>query len=259
MRDYDRVRAWYATTAGLRAGRAQPCGTGAWAILTPEWAHSYAHNALLLTRDHGPEQVLDWVDDTLGGAGIAHRQVTAFCALAPHTRDGLAAAGYEVHDEVLMARPVDSGPLAASAVAVEQTHPGDPEVQQLQERLWREEWLPTASDETVSHLVGRRTELDRAGSVRALVVRTEGELVATIDVCIREGIAELDALATLADHRGRGYGQALMSRGVAAATAAGCDLVVLTALAADWPRDWYARMGFTELGPVTEATLDNAP
>jgi GNAT superfamily N-acetyltransferase len=86
------------------------------------------------------------------------------------------------------------------------------------------------------------------------VVRAGGSPVACLDVTVRDGIAELDGLATLQPYRGRGYGQALMARGVAYAADAGCELVVLTALVEDWPREWYARHGFTTLGPATEAT-----
>ena len=50
------------------------------------------------------------------------------------------------------------------------------------------------------------------------------------------------------DHRGRGHGDALVARALELAGAAGCDLVVLEASADDWPRHWYARRGFAEVG-----------
>jgi hypothetical protein len=39
---------------------------------------------------------------------------------------------------------------------------------------------------------------------------------------------------------------------VGLAAAAGCDLVVLEAVADDWPRNWYARRGFEVVGSVWE-------
>jgi GNAT superfamily N-acetyltransferase len=48
--------------------------------------------------------------------------------------------------------------------------------------------------------------------------------------------------------RGRGYGDAGLARCLELAAGAGCDLVVLEAAADDWPRTWYARRGFTEVG-----------
>jgi GNAT superfamily N-acetyltransferase len=52
------------------------------------------------------------------------------------------------------------------------------------------------------------------------------------------------------DARGRGYADAVLARALDLAAAAGCDLVVLEAAAADWPRHWYARRGFEELGSI---------
>lgn len=252
---YDRARAWYAETVRLRAHRVEAYGPSAWAIRTPQWPSSYAHNALVLTADPGPDTTLAWVERAL--SGLAHRQVLAFCPMSDATVAGLAGAGYEIQPEVLMARPGAAPPLAVPAVAVDQVDPYAAEVQALQDRLWREEWLPDASQQMVDELVDRRSELDRAGEAVTLVVHDdeEGGLpVACLDVTVRDGIAELDGLATLASYRGRAYGQALMARGFSHAVAAGADLVALTALVEDWPRHWYARLGFDTLGPATEAT-----
>jgi GNAT superfamily N-acetyltransferase len=248
---YALARSWYATTMALRATTAEQLAPGAVALRTPQWPRSYAHNALVLTEDPGAERTLELADAAL--AGLGHRQVLALCPLAEATTRGLRDAGYEVQPEVLMAR--GTAPLGIEPGAVvEQLDPYSDEVQVLQDRLWREEWLPGAPDETVAQLVDRRSELDRAGEAVTFVVRAGGSPVACLDVTVRDGIAELDGLATLQPYRGRGYGQALMARGVAYAADAGCELVVLTALVEDWPREWYARLGFTTLGSATEAT-----
>jgi ribosomal protein S18 acetylase RimI-like enzyme len=57
----------------------------------------------------------------------------------------------------------------------------------------------------------------------------------------------IDAVETLPDHQGRGHGNALVAQALALAGRAGCDLVTLEADAADWPRHWYARHGFSEV------------
>lgn len=260
---YDRAREWYAATMALRATTAERLAPGAVAIRTPRWPASYAHNALVLTGDPGTAATLALAERAL--AGLGHRQVLALCPLAEATTTGLQEAGYEIQPEVLMARASALGPLdppgpASASALVEQVDPYSDAVQALQERLWREEWLPGAPDETVAQLVDRRSELDRAGEAVTFVARdgitagTHADPVACLDVTVREGVAELDGLATLQPHRGNGYGQALMARGVAYAADSGADLVVLTALVEDWPRTWYARLGFTTLGPATEAT-----
>ena len=48
--------------------------------------------------------------------------------------------------------------------------------------------------------------------------------------------------------RGRGHAGAVLARCLDLAAGAGCDLVVLEAVADDWPRHWYARHGFEGVG-----------
>jgi GNAT superfamily N-acetyltransferase len=216
------------------------------------------HNALLLTGDPGPEAVLAWSEQAC--AGLSHRHVSAYCKLSTATLESLAANSYQVQPEIVMGRPMAAGPIAAPmGVEVLAVSPDDPRVDRLQARFWHEDWLPDADEATVGELVGRRSEMDRAGVATSLVVYAGDEAVASLDVCVRDDIAELDALATLQGHRGRGYAAALFSRGVELAEQAGAELVVLTALADDWPRHWYARLGWQNLGPVTEATIHPKP
>ncbi len=249
---YDRVRWWYATTARLRAHEVQRLGPSAWAIRTPRWPASYAHNALVLTSDPGAAQTLAWAEAALDG--LPHRQVSAVCPVSDATLAALLDAGYTLQPEVLMARPTSAAPLDPRPVTVEQVDPYAPDLRALQGRLWREEWLPGATDTVVEDLVARRSELDRAGATASYAVRIDGGLVACVDVTMRDGIAEVDGLATLTAFRGRGLAQALMARGTSEAAEAGCDLVVLTALVDDWPSRWYARLGFDSLGQATEST-----
>ena len=58
----------------------------------------------------------------------------------------------------------------------------------------------------------------------------------------------MEAVATLPAHRGRGYASAVVQHAVGEALAAGHDLIFLTALADDWPKELHARLGFEEVG-----------
>ena len=49
-------------------------------------------------------------------------------------------------------------------------------------------------------------------------------------------------------------GLAVMAAALDRAAGAGCDLVVLEADAADWPRHWYARRGFVPVGSTWEVS-----
>jgi predicted GNAT family acetyltransferase len=61
-------------------------------------------------------------------------------------------------------------------------------------------------------------------------------------------IAQIEDVATLPEHRRRGYASAVVLRVVEEALATGHDLVFLTALDDDWPKELYARLGFEEIG-----------
>jgi GNAT superfamily N-acetyltransferase len=54
--------------------------------------------------------------------------------------------------------------------------------------------------------------------------------------------------------RGRGYATALVVSAIARARAVGCDVVLLVADADDWPRTWYERLGFVDVGGRWEAS-----
>jgi GNAT superfamily N-acetyltransferase len=251
---YARSCSWYATTSALRVDEARRLGPGAWALRTPAWSRSFVHNALLLTGDPGPEVVLAWSEQAC--AGLSHRHVSAYCQLSMATLESLAANCYQVQPEIVMGRTVAAGPIRAPhEVQVLAVPADDPRLDLLQARFWHEDWLPEADEATVGELVGRRSEMGRAGTVTSVIVLDGGEAVASLDVCVRGDIAELDALATLASHRGRGYATALFAAGIDLAEQAGAELVLLTALADDWPRHWYTRLGWQDLGPVTEATI----
>jgi GNAT superfamily N-acetyltransferase len=60
----------------------------------------------------------------------------------------------------------------------------------------------------------------------------------------------VDSVLTDPAARGRGHADAILARALDLAAREGCDLVVLEAAADDWPRHWYARRGFAELGTV---------
>jgi GNAT superfamily N-acetyltransferase len=58
----------------------------------------------------------------------------------------------------------------------------------------------------------------------------------------------VDSVLTDPAARGHGHADAILTRALDLAARGGCDLVVLEAAADDWPRHWYARRGFAELG-----------
>jgi GNAT superfamily N-acetyltransferase len=251
----ERIADWYAELTWRRGSTVVRPDSRAWVLLSPEWPHSYANNGVLVRADPGADVLLAWGEEFLGGAGLDHRHVFALCDLSPGTRAALVAAGYSVEEEVVQARPTAVGPLPAPADVAVEVVPLD-EVDALHEVLWREEWLPSASDETVRQLIARRASYSRSGEMITLLVRDTqtGEPAATTDVCIAGWTAEVDGVATRERFRGRGYGDAMLATAVQLAADRGCAYVALTAMVEDWPKDWYARRGFVTVGPAWSAS-----
>ena len=72
--------------------------------------------------------------------------------------------------------------------------------------------------------------------------------VAGTQLRIDGATAAVEAVLCDPDHRGAGLATALVAEAVARARAVGCDVVWLLAYADDWPRRWYERLGFVDVG-----------
>lgn len=250
---YDEAADWYADIRRARAESVLDVAEGVWALLSPEHPNSFVHNTILARRDAGTA-LLAWADEVLGGAGLAHRHLVLQAPLTDATRDALVEAGWSIEPEVVMSRPSALGPMTVpDGIVVEQVEPEA--TCDFEARLWREEWIPGIGDDELGDLLSRRSSMDVAGPYLTFVVRdVEGTIVAAADMAVRGDAAEVDGVATWPEHRGKGYGDALIGACVVEAIARGLPHLHLEALTDDWPRHWYARRGWAELGPFTSAT-----
>jgi GNAT superfamily N-acetyltransferase len=125
------------------------------------------------------------------------------------------------------------------------------EVHEFWAASWRRD-LPAGPDQerVIADLIGRERLNHRWVAVTNLVVREEGRVVASGQLRVDGGTAAVDSVLTDSEARGRGHADAILARALDLAARANCDLVVLEAAADDWPRRWYARRGFAELGTV---------
>lgn len=78
-----------------------------------------------------------------------------------------------------------------------------------------------------------------------------GTIVAYCRLYSRDGVGQIENVTTLAAHRRRGYARALVSLALRASLAAN-ELTFLVAEGADWPRHFYARLGFVDVGGYCE-------
>jgi RimJ/RimL family protein N-acetyltransferase len=71
----------------------------------------------------------------------------------------------------------------------------------------------------------------------------DGEVAGWCELYFRDGVAQIEDVEVLEEFRGRGLGRAVVQHAVDTAWSQ-ADIVFLEALADDWPRELYARLGF---------------
>jgi ribosomal protein S18 acetylase RimI-like enzyme len=107
---------------------------------------------------------------------------------------------------------------------------------------------PWATPEVVEQLLDGKLAIARAVEARFLAVLVDGEVAGYADLYHDGHTAQIEDVAVLPEHRGRGYASALVLHALDRARRAGCDLTFLVADAQDWPQQLYRRLGFEDLG-----------
>jgi GNAT superfamily N-acetyltransferase len=217
------------------------------AVFNEEFAASYDNNKLVLFTAPDPAAALESCERVLAGAGVTHR-----LAIVQDDADGTAcapvftAAGYRHDIQLLMA--FKGEPPSPPAVLVEpidlRTH------YELDLASWRAD-LPDAGETALAQLAARRAAHARAADeVHFLGVRSDGAFRARAELYLdlANRVAQIEDVKTEESYRGRGYARAIIDSALRRAAAAGCDLTFLIADAGDWPKDFYARLGFNDIG-----------
>jgi ribosomal protein S18 acetylase RimI-like enzyme len=178
-----------------------------------------------------------------GGAGLNHRKLevrdeVAGRRLEPDFRE----LGWTVHRHVLMALHREPARASGSAEEVDLEALREPRARQLRSYEWAED------DEVLAQLhEAKRLFTDRV-ETRFFAVLQDGAPVSWGDLYLAGQTAQIEDVATLPEHRGRGYARALVLHALAEAREEGHDLVFLIADARDWPKELYRRLGFDEVG-----------
>lgn len=181
-----------------------------------------------------------------GDAGHAHRRVAVDDDLAGGALAGpFRTLGWRVDRFLVMGwrGPGErAAPPAAQVVEVDTAT-----LRPLRETIAGAE--PWASSEDVVRMVVDSGQLfGRAGNARHFAAHATGEVASAADLYSDGRTAQVENVATLPEHRGRGYATGVVLRAVEEALASGHDFVFLVADAEDWPKDLYVRLGFAPLG-----------
>jgi N-acetylglutamate synthase-like GNAT family acetyltransferase len=218
---------------------------GGYAYLDRAFTLRYMANFLFID-DASAAPAARWIEDAdriLGDAGCRHRMAIF---ADPEEADRVSMAfledGYTADGGVLLVhrdaprRP--HGIDAVEEVSFEELRP-------LVEKMYRRE--PWASDEaTVQALVGYKGKLERTIGARFFVARVDGEPASCCELYLEGDDAQVESVDTLEEYRNRGLASATVLRAAAEARAGGASFVYLWADDDDWPRHWYATLGFRE-------------
>jgi len=249
--DIERIRAFVRRYEEVTSTRIEPFRWGT-ALFNDEFPVRYDSNFLRLERSRGdatPHDLAAEADRLLGG--FAHREIIADdVAEADRIAAGMGALGYKV-DRLLFMRLTEKRPRPSVDVVVEEFD-FDTIRPHLVELARRYEEKPT--DEVAAVLADfGRVLVDRMGA-RFFGVRVDGQPVASCELYVHQGVAQIEDVGTLEEFRGRGFARAFVSRAIIEGIDAGADLVFLIADDDDWPKEFYGRLGFERIGGSRQFT-----
>ncbi|HEX3256301.1 MAG TPA: GNAT family N-acetyltransferase [Gaiellaceae bacterium] len=175
-------------------------------------------------------------------AGLGHRRVI----LPPCSAEleaGFRKLGWETDHFLFMvyrgsAEPVDAG-------RVEEVEPE--RLRRLREEIVLE-WRSTMDKATVEEIMAADLLVWREANARTFAITKGGEVVSAAELYSDGRTAQVEDVATLPSHRGRGYAKATVTRAVEEALAGGHEFIFLVADGEGWPKDLYRKLGFEEVG-----------
>jgi RimJ/RimL family protein N-acetyltransferase len=112
------------------------------------------------------------------------------------------------------------------------------------EATLREPW---GDAEIAAQLNEAKRLVVRAVPTRFFAATVEGRIAGWCELRERGGVAQIEDVEVLEEYRGRGLGRAVVQHALEEGLRRG-ELVYLEALADDWPRELYAKLGFTVVG-----------
>ena len=177
--------------------------------------------------------------------GLGHRKAEVLDhTLGSRLASGFAERGWAMEQLVVMARrrapdrPHDLRPA-------EQAHPA---LFAQTELAVERELMPDAADDLHAELAEARGRLRAAAASRLFVGFRQNAPAAHATLLVRDGVAQVEDVATALWARGHGLASACVLSAVDDARRDGARLTFLHADHDDWPRVLYRRLGFDVVG-----------
>jgi predicted GNAT family acetyltransferase len=188
-----------------------------------------------------------------GAAGLVHRKVAIDDeTLAERVAPGFRRLDWQADRLLIMAQHRAPTRVGASGIAREIDLE---EIKRARELSLEEEG--GHGEEVKAQLRDMVEVVARAGNARFFGAEAGGEYASVCELYLGSGCAQIEAVMTLTEHRGRGLATAVVLAAMEAAEAMGSELVFLTADAEDWPRELYAKLGFDTIGVTYDFTIED--
>ena len=222
---------------------ASPLGHG---VLTPELPAPHDSNFLFIDRARDAGEAIAEADRILGGAGRRHRVIVTFDEeLGERLRPEFNALGWGTQRHIFMAQRREPEKTADLSIVRE--------VDQAALRAGRKRRIlaePWGNPDLAEQILDAKILLGERADTRFYAVAVDNEIVAWTDLYIGDAIAQIEDVATLEEHRDKGYATAAVLRAIEVARQAGTHIVYLVADDEDWPKLWYGRLGFDVVGRI---------
>jgi predicted N-acetyltransferase YhbS len=253
----DELRRAFAFERAMHAAAGRTV-TAAWgqAFLDPALGRCHERNFVTAVADAGEHDAatLDAAAERLlGGEDLLHRRITVEGDDADaRVRGELLALGYEPSRHVFLAFPDSAGPPpSVPGVTVVETD-ADAVVEANAHYLRTDPDTGYGrDDQTRAELVEHHRTYAALGPAteRVFVVQDDDDgVVAWARLWTAGAVAQVEDVVCLAEHRGHGYGRAVVTEATRAALAGGAELTFIVADDADWPKELYGRLGYEPIG-----------
>ena len=117
----------------------------------------------------------------------------------------------------------------------------------LREEIVRE-WQTEADPATVEEIIAADRLMWKAANSRIFGIVENGEVVSSAQLYSDGRTAQVEEVATLPSHRGRGHATAVVTKAVEEALSGDHEFIFLVADGDAWPKKLYNRLGFEEIG-----------
>jgi ribosomal protein S18 acetylase RimI-like enzyme len=248
--ELSRIRAFSRRIEELTSTRSEPWRFGT-VFRNDDYPGRWDSNFLRVERPVGDATAAELASEADRGLGhLRHREIVVEDdSQGARLAAGFGALGWEVDHLLYMARHrhADMEVVAhAEEFSFDEVRPLTLEINRRGHG--------GMSEAEAAMLVDFRRVLVRKAGARFFGARVDRELAGSCEMYYLDGVAQIEDVHTLEEHRGRGLARAFVGLAVREASAAGADLVFLITDENDWVQQLYRKLGFDPVGRFWQFT-----